>query len=361
MARKRRVHKTSPKTPAPRQEAARASARTRTRSHHHPELIGLGLVALGVFLAAVLWFGFSGGPVGSGSPTDAVGAAAYLGAARARAARRADGDAERARRLPAVPARPRRRAGRSAADARERARRRRRRRARALVALGLGTTGATILGVLLRSPASLFLTGASLGALAAPLRARASARAPTRVPGARPERSTREPVATPSSVALAAGAARSTSKQDYPDLVSDSISAPPPPLLAATRTSSTTDEDTQETLFDAAERGRADYKLPDRALLRGRSRGAGPNAEATQRVAEALVTCLAHFGVEATVVGQISGPRVTRYELQLAPGTKVGEGRAAEGRPLATRSRRPRSASSRRSPASRRSASRCRT
>ena len=35
--------------------------------------------------------------------------------------------------------------------------------------------------------------------------------------------------------------------------------------------------------------------------------------------------CLANFGVEATVVGQISGPRVTRYELQLAPGTKVAK------------------------------------
>ena len=35
--------------------------------------------------------------------------------------------------------------------------------------------------------------------------------------------------------------------------------------------------------------------------------------------------CLANFGVEATVVGEISGPRVTRYELQLAPGTKVAK------------------------------------
>ena len=34
---------------------------------------------------------------------------------------------------------------------------------------------------------------------------------------------------------------------------------------------------------------------------------------------------LAHFGVEANVIGQISGPRVTRYELQLAPGTKVAK------------------------------------
>src|ERR671935_103547 len=41
--------------------------------------------------------------------------------------------------------------------------------------------------------------------------------------------------------------------------------------------------------------------------------------------AELLVETLAHFGVEANVVGQISGPRVTRYELQLAPGTKVSK------------------------------------
>src|SRR6202022_2545182 len=32
-----------------------------------------------------------------------------------------------------------------------------------------------------------------------------------------------------------------------------------------------------------------------------------------------------HFGIDATVIGQISGPRVTRYELQLAPGTKVSK------------------------------------
>jgi S-DNA-T family DNA segregation ATPase FtsK/SpoIIIE len=42
-------------------------------------------------------------------------------------------------------------------------------------------------------------------------------------------------------------------------------------------------------------------------------------------VAELLVETLAHFGVEARVIGQISGPRVTRYELQLAPGTKVSK------------------------------------
>src|SRR6201999_3069157 len=34
---------------------------------------------------------------------------------------------------------------------------------------------------------------------------------------------------------------------------------------------------------------------------------------------------LSHFGIDANVIGQISGPRVTRYELQLAPGTKVSK------------------------------------
>ena len=64
---------------------------------------------------------------------------------------------------------------------------------------------------------------------------------------------------------------------------------------------------------------------PTAALLKKSNPHVGPTGEANARVAEALVTCLAHFGVDATVVGQISGPRVTRYELQLAPGTKVGK------------------------------------
>ena len=81
---------------------------------------------------------------------------------------------------------------------------------------------------------------------------------------------------------------------------------------------------TQETLFDLPAPA-ADYTLPERSLLKQSKPGVGPNGEATKRVADALVTCLAHFGVEATVIGMISGPRVTRYELQLAPGTKVGK------------------------------------
>jgi DNA segregation ATPase FtsK/SpoIIIE, S-DNA-T family len=38
-----------------------------------------------------------------------------------------------------------------------------------------------------------------------------------------------------------------------------------------------------------------------------------------------LLQTLAHFGIDAVLVGQIAGPRVVRYELQLAPGTKVSK------------------------------------
>jgi S-DNA-T family DNA segregation ATPase FtsK/SpoIIIE len=82
-----------------------------------------------------------------------------------------------------------------------------------------------------------------------------------------------------------------------------------------------TEERPEPVLFEAAERG--DYRLPDRALLRRSRPSAGQPARASERTAESLVETLAHFGIEATVVGQVAGPRVTRYELQLAPGTKV--------------------------------------
>src|SRR6478736_6586185 len=76
MARRKRPHKTSPKTPS-RVKKRRAPKKPRGRSHHHPELVGLGLAGLGVFLAAILWFGFNGGPVAA-LAMDAIGLAAYL-------------------------------------------------------------------------------------------------------------------------------------------------------------------------------------------------------------------------------------------------------------------------------------------
>jgi DNA segregation ATPase FtsK/SpoIIIE, S-DNA-T family len=318
MPRKKRVRKASPKTPS---RVKKRRGPKRARSHHHPELVGLGLAGLGVFLAAVLWLGFNGGPVAD-VVTSAVGAAAYLAPVVL-----VPLGALMVARSALIDLRPFRLGlavavaglmltlgtahGGLLGDG-----------LASLVGLALGTTGATILGVLLTIAGMLFLTGTSLGAI---LRRTGHVvhHAHRQV---RRERVRAEPV--PSFGEGTRLEPPVDVKEDYPDLVSDSVSAPPPVLYVQedeAEEDEPTQEHTQEALFDAPSVPAGEYHLPDRALLKRSKPGSGPTGEASQRVAEALVTCLAHFGVEATVIGQISGPRVTRYELQLAPGTKVGK------------------------------------
>src|SRR5438477_3534873 len=164
MARKKRPHKTSPRTPSRVRKRRGKAKRAQAHAHHHPELIGLGLAGLGVFLAAVLWFGFSGGPVAH-IVRGGVGAAAYLAPIVL-----APLGALMVTRSALIDVRPFRLGlgvaltgllltlgdahGGYAGKGLEK-----------LVALGLGTSGATILGVLLAIAGTLFLTGASLGAI----------------------------------------------------------------------------------------------------------------------------------------------------------------------------------------------------
>ena len=74
----------------------------------------------------------------------------------------------------------------------------------------------------------------------------------------------------------------------------------------------------------AARNPRPTYRVPSRRLLT-RTGGPGKVPHALiQETSHKLEEALSHFGVTATVTAAVSGPRVTRYELQLAPGTKVG-------------------------------------
>ncbi|MEW6581829.1 MAG: DNA translocase FtsK, partial [Actinomycetota bacterium] len=81
------------------------------------------------------------------------------------------------------------------------------------------------------------------------------------------------------------------------------------------------DDDTPiPALPDAARSG---LRAPRPSILR---RSSGPATLPSSVIADTsrrLVETLGHFGIEAKVVDAVSGPRVTRYELQLAPGTKV--------------------------------------
>ena len=66
----------------------------------------------------------------------------------------------------------------------------------------------------------------------------------------------------------------------------------------------------------------SNYKLPDARVLQRGTRPTGKDVD-VERVGATLLAALTEHGVEARLIGTVSGPRVTRYELQLAPGTKV--------------------------------------
>ncbi len=66
------------------------------------------------------------------------------------------------------------------------------------------------------------------------------------------------------------------------------------------------------------------YRLPDASSL-VISTPQLRSAAGEERVATQLLEALGHHGIEARLVGTVAGPRVTRYEIQLAPGTKVGK------------------------------------
>jgi S-DNA-T family DNA segregation ATPase FtsK/SpoIIIE len=50
-----------------------------------------------------------------------------------------------------------------------------------------------------------------------------------------------------------------------------------------------------------------------------------PDTAGQERIAAQLIEALGHFGVEAKVVGMTAGPHITRFEIRLAPGIKVGK------------------------------------
>jgi DNA segregation ATPase FtsK/SpoIIIE, S-DNA-T family len=305
MARKKRPSRLRPKTPS--RVKKRTRARRGARAHQHPELVGLGLVALGVFLGAVMYAGWNGGYVGRwlADGLHALAGAAAYGAPVALAAvgglmlgRSALLDVRPFRTgllvtgagLPLV-------LGGAHGGYLGRA-------LQAILGLAIGSTGRTVLGVLFLLAGGLLLSGASAGAWI-----RGSGLAVRRV-----RERARRPL-PPRMAPVAVGPAPLVDGvHDYPDLVSTPEHAP---LLV---------EEDQTTLFDISESVAAgEYVLPDRDLLRRSKATNGASAEASARIAESLVQTLANFGVDATVVGEIAGPRVTRYELQLAPGTKVSK------------------------------------
>ena len=79
MARRRKKRPLRPRVPSRVKKRTRKGGRA--RNEQHLELIGLGLLALGLFLASILYLGWSGGMVGGAIAdgfTGMIGAAAYV-------------------------------------------------------------------------------------------------------------------------------------------------------------------------------------------------------------------------------------------------------------------------------------------
>ena len=319
MARRRKKRLLTPRTPSRVRKKKRASKR---RGHQHPELIGLVLTALGVFLSTIIYLGWSGGFAGA---LAADGLEALIGAARAifPVACLLVGILVLARSA-LVDMRPFRTGlGVFSAGLMLTLGKAHGGYVGTALAMGfgiaLGSTGVLIVGITTLIAGSLLLSGASAGAFirrsgrAVRATAEAARRARTAtMPDLRLVEPAREHRPDPPAPVIDA-------VNEFPDVVEPDPPGPSPLLLG--------DESTpdQASLFDVGEAVAKDYRLPDRGILRRSPAGTGNSSDQNARVAEALAQTLAHFGVEASVIGQISGPRVTRYELQLAPGTKVSK------------------------------------
>jgi S-DNA-T family DNA segregation ATPase FtsK/SpoIIIE len=331
MARKKRSTPLRPKSPARVRKAKRAR---KTRGHQHHELLGLGLFCLGVFLAVVTWLDGSGGLVGTKVDE---GLDALLGTARVgvplvlmllgglMVARASLVDVKPFRTgLVLVGAGTMLLLGSDRGGALGEA-------LDGVFGRLLGDTGSFILGLFLVWAGTLLLTGASLGAL---LHRSAHAARSTAAAARRSVATVRFPHEdmsrgqTPGHVA-SGQAPPIDGEQAYPDVVSDGPQAVLVEQLdrpeEEPETVSTEAPEPAPTLFDPPTGELVAYRLPDRGVLRRSRPQEGQPAKATERTAEALLQALANFGIDATLVGQVVGPRVTRYELQLAPGTKVGK------------------------------------
>jgi S-DNA-T family DNA segregation ATPase FtsK/SpoIIIE len=69
-----------------------------------------------------------------------------------------------------------------------------------------------------------------------------------------------------------------------------------------------------------------EWQLPATGLLtRSSAEQSKPDTAGQEKTAARLIEALGHFGIAATVVGTVAGPHITRYELRLAPGIKVSK------------------------------------
>jgi DNA segregation ATPase FtsK/SpoIIIE, S-DNA-T family len=273
---------------APRRKAKSKPSRRGPKLHlpqsweqRHLDLIGLFLIAAGVYLSFVLFFGWNGGKVGFGVET---GLAYLVGGVGARIAT-----------------------------------------VLMLVVGGLlvtGTSISTLFRGLGRGTRTVFLGGRSVTQTAIQRRHRHGEKTysfetepgPTDVMSAYPDEEEMEPT-----VALV----EEPVTQDFDRELAE---------IEAEEERAMTDEPASPEQAPLTPQGNKrgvttseeiDYRPPSAKVLERGKADQGVDPYDHEVVGRKLVETLGHFGVEAKIVGIVSGPHVSRYELRLAPGTKV--------------------------------------
>jgi S-DNA-T family DNA segregation ATPase FtsK/SpoIIIE len=347
----RRSARRSRKTPLRSQTPRRNRAPSRSTAEQRADLLGGSLLALGVFLGFVEYLGWNGGVVGLKLDTGlrlvvgratavapillvAIGGAVFLqtGLWRLRPLRTGTivGMATLVLALSTTDtAEAERHGGLAGAYA------------RTVLTDLVGSVGVSIIVVLGALAALVLVTGASVGLLmrTSGRGVARAAEAGARFSGEMTRRVRERPAGRPSLRALPAPAASEPpldGSREFADLYGDipELSDPPPLPQAPSEPewAPTAEEPVDEEIDDEATPmivappapavPRAPYQLPPASILVRTKPGTAAGQD-HERVARVLTEALASFGVEARVVGKVTGPRVTRYELQLAAGTKV--------------------------------------
>jgi S-DNA-T family DNA segregation ATPase FtsK/SpoIIIE len=124
----------------------------------------------------------------------------------------------------------------------------------------------------------------------------------------------------------------------YPDLFEAAVAPPalpeveaaapepdPEPLAEPPDPAAQEDEE-DERPVEHLDPGDVEFHLPDaRILKRSSAEQVKPDTAGQEKTTARLVEALGHLGVQAQVIGAVAGPHITRYELQLAPGVKMAK------------------------------------
>jgi S-DNA-T family DNA segregation ATPase FtsK/SpoIIIE len=202
----------------------------------------------------------------------------------------------------------------------------------------IGTTGAHILAVFLLLAGVILLSGGSLAALIrkagvglvrAARNRRAAAAAERRAERlAPPEPEDRELIVRATHVEappieLPAFLEPEPDEPPYAEEVDESFTEPIPELALPDRAQLTPQGRFRAAVTDDPS---FHWRLPKpNVLTRSSAEQVRPDTAGQKAVAAGLLEALGHFGVQAKVIGTVTGPHITRYELRLAPGIKVSK------------------------------------